>query len=100
MRILAERRQEELARDVSWLDQLIDQERGDQERGRAGARAGARSALVAAAAVAPYRGERRPAPLASVSQLQRASITLRTVMPAVEPGPPAQRPSYGQEDRS
>jgi DNA-binding PadR family transcriptional regulator len=59
MRVLCERQQDSLSRDVSWLDQLIEQER-----------AGKPSAPpLAAAGAAPAR----LVPLASASQLQRTA---------------------------
>jgi DNA-binding PadR family transcriptional regulator len=74
MRVLAERQQEALSRDVSWLDDLIREER----MGAAGAM-GAAAAGPAEPAVSPGVTRGAPTgpvaklvPLASASQLQRA----------------------------
>jgi len=77
MRVLAERQQEALSQDVSWLEDLIRQERSD-----AGAAAGAPGGPNAPGLVAGLRPEASAAargglarlvPLASASQLQRAA---------------------------
>jgi DNA-binding PadR family transcriptional regulator len=59
MRILCERQQDSLSRDVSWLDQLIEQERAGNPN----------SPPLAAAGTAPAR----LVPLASASQLHRTA---------------------------
>ncbi len=68
MRILWERQQDFLTRDLSWLDQLIHEERNGNVGG-----SGLRAVLDdVAAPSAPARGlSRSPVPLASASQLQR-----------------------------
>ena len=72
MRVLAERQQEALSRDVSWLDNLIQEE-------RLGTAGGTGAAGAAEPAVSPGVTRGTPAgpvvklvPLASASQLQRA----------------------------
>lgn len=62
VRVLAERQREALARDVSWLEGLIREERSGADRGRAAGPGHAFSADT---------GPARSVPLASASQLQR-----------------------------
>ena len=60
MRVLVERQRDALSRDMSWLDRLIDEERG----------AGGAPGL--GQVPQPAAGPLRLVPLASASQLQRA----------------------------
>jgi DNA-binding PadR family transcriptional regulator len=92
MRVLCQRQQEELSSDVSWLDQLIQEERaaspapegrGDAAPGAA-PRAGEAPRAVGPAAVTWALGPRL-VPLASTSQLQRAA----------KAGPPPDLPTNG-----
>jgi DNA-binding PadR family transcriptional regulator len=64
MRILTERQQDDLSRDVSWLDHLIQEERASRTDQVPGARA------VAPLSPQP-RGPARLVPLASASQLHK-----------------------------
>jgi DNA-binding PadR family transcriptional regulator len=95
MRILAARRQEELVRDVSWLDLLIE-----QERVGAGAGAGAGAGDRTASAPSPLntRAWPRLVPLASASQLQRVTAVARTLIRPAEPATPGHRPAVPQKE--
>ncbi len=86
MRVLAERQQEALARDVSWLDNLIREERLGAAAGR-GAEGPAGAAEPATASPGVTRGTptgpvAKLVPLASASQLQRAARGLTVPTPA------------------
>lgn len=76
MRVLCQRQQEELSSDVSWLDQLIREERaakpGPQGTVPLAAVPAAGEATASAPAFPPERRSRL-VPLASASQLQRAA---------------------------
>jgi len=76
MRILSERQQEALSRDVSWLDQLIQEERAgkgaDEPRAPLGA-GDIPAPRSAPHATAPSTPVSKLVPLASASQLQRAA---------------------------
>jgi len=80
MRVLAERQQEALSRDVCWLDNLIEEERTSAVEGTPGGRSG-RPGDAGAVPAAP-QAPRAPlvtklVPLASASQLQRREPGLR-----------------------
>jgi DNA-binding PadR family transcriptional regulator len=89
MRILAERQQEALSRDVSWLDNLIQEER----LGTAGARP-AEPRAASPGVDATRGGSNAPlprlVPLASASQLQRAARGLVSPAPAASKRPLAE----------
>jgi hypothetical protein len=80
MRILIERQQDDLSRDVSWLDNLIQQER-DRKPAASPLAASAGSATALDGEAPPLHGGRGPGrlapvrlvPLASASQLQRTA---------------------------
>ncbi len=71
MRVLAERQHDALSRDVSWLDDLIQQERRSAAGGQAGGTPGGPE-RAGGAIPAPGPPVVRLVPLASASQLQRA----------------------------
>ncbi len=90
MRVLAERQQEALSRDVSWLDDLIEEERTSAAQGRpaeTSASSGGAGAEAVLAAPTPQVG--RLVPLASAAQLQRAGtrVTAPAATESNSPGP-------------
>ena len=86
MRVLAERQQEALSRDVSWLDNLIREERlGAAGVVGAGSAAGAAEPAVSPGVTpgAPTGPAAKLVPLASASQLQRGARGLAVPAPAI-----------------
>lgn len=75
MRVLADRQREELWSDMSWLERLIEEERAASWPAEGGAHLGAPVRPGQHASPGPWQGPGggRPVPLASASQLQRAS---------------------------
>jgi DNA-binding PadR family transcriptional regulator len=86
MRVLAERQQEALSLDVSWLDNLIREERlGAAGVMGAGSAEGAAEPAVSPGVTrgAPIGPAAKLVPLASASQLQRAARGLAVPAPAI-----------------
>jgi DNA-binding PadR family transcriptional regulator len=75
MRILCERQQDSLSRDVSWLDQLIQEERAGKPIG-APPEGGPAAAPGQASQPLPRTAPVRLVPLASASQLQRTAPSI------------------------
>jgi DNA-binding PadR family transcriptional regulator len=85
LRVVADRQQEALRRDVTWLEDLISEERAAAGDGR-GPRSAVPPEVGARSVAAGLRAVVRHVPLASASQLQRA-------FPGPPEGGPARRPA-------
>jgi DNA-binding PadR family transcriptional regulator len=91
MRVLAERQQEALSRDVSWLDGLIQEERTSAAGLRPAEAPGASDGTGTVPGGVPITRPARPVPLASASQLQRSgpgSLAPGSLAPASLPPVP------------